>query len=520
MKSSKFIIILILFSFCLNGMAGQKERTLKNPLFVFNNGLNKQDLTFIPYNEQAIMLKKYGFDGIEHRETPKIMELKEALDKQGLKIYADYVKIDIDQKEPYLSEWKEVIPKLKGTGIILWCHLHSAKFKPSDESADALIVPIMQELADYAKPYGVKLAIYLHIWFLAEKAEDSYRIAQKVNRENVGAVFNLPHFLRIDSEGNIDKVISLILPKLFAVSICGADGGDTNNMDWDRLIQPLGKGTFDTYRLVELLADKGFEGPFGLQCYNLKGAPETYLKESGEVWKTFKQKYSSPVNTISSQENKEGWKLLFDGKSTKNWRGINQKSFPTSGWKLGNGDLIACVEGGAESGNGGDIITKKKYSSFILKWEWQMLSKGGNSGVKYFVQEGVGTNKGYGYGLEYQILDDKYHPWMLEGKMKPNDYHTLGSLYEIYPASPDKRPSPLGLWNESMIVCKGNQVEHWLNGTKILEYDRSSDDFKAKIAASKFKDIPGYGILPEGHILLQDHGSIIHYRNIKIKELK
>jgi hypothetical protein len=108
---------------------------------------------------------------------------------------------------------------------------------------------------------------------------------------------------------------------------------------------------------------------------------------------------------------------------------------------------------------------------------------------------------------------------MLEGKMRPNDYHTLGALYEIYPASPDKLPSPLGLWNESMIICQGNHVEHWLNGKKILEYNRGSDDFRAKIAASKFKDIPGYGILAEGHILLQDHGSTIHFRNIKIKEL-
>lgn len=520
MKTIKFLIILTLLAFCLNSCAGKKERALKNPLFVFNNGLNKQGLPFIPFEEQASMLKKYGFDGIEHRETTKIMELKDALDKQGLKIYTDYVKIDIDQKQPYLPEWKEVIPKLKGSGIILWCHLHSAKFKPSDEAGDALIVPIMQELADFAKPYGVKLAIYPHIWFLAEKAEDSYRIAQKVNRENVGAVFNLPHFLRTDSEENIEKVINLILPKLFAVSICGTDGGDTNTMDWDRLIQPLGQGSFDTYRLVELLADKGFEGPFGLQCYNLKGMPENYLPQSGEAWKSFKKRYSQSVNLLTSEEKQDGWKLLFNGKTTKNWRGINQKSFPTTGWRIENGNLVSDGKGGAESANGGDVITKKKYGKFILKWEWKMLTQGGNSGVKYFVQEGVGPNKAYGYGLEYQILDDKYHAWMLEGKMKPNDYHTLGSLYEIYPASPDKRPNPLGLWNESIIVCNGNMVEHWLNGDKILEYDRSSVDFKAKIAASKFKDVKGFGTLPEGHILLQDHGSIVHYRNIKIKELK
>jgi sugar phosphate isomerase/epimerase len=106
-------------------------------------------------------------------------------------------------------------------------------------------------------------------------------------------VFNLCHFLKTDSEENLEKVINLTLPKLFVVSICGANRGDTKQMEWDQLIQPLRKGTFDTYRLVELLADKGYRGPIGLQCFNLKGAPETYLNPSSEALKTFKQRYSN-----------------------------------------------------------------------------------------------------------------------------------------------------------------------------------------------------------------------------------
>ncbi|NEW84535.1 MAG: DUF1080 domain-containing protein [Mariniphaga sp.] len=520
MKTSNLIILLLL-ALCLNGIAGPKERILKNPFFAFNNSMNKQGLDFIPFETQASILKKYGFDGIEHRETPKIMELKEALDKQGLKIFADYVKIDIDQKQPYLAEWKEVIPKLKGTGIILWCHLNSAKFKSSDESADAIIAPIMQELADFAKPYGVRLAIYHHAGLLAEKADDSFRIANKVDRENVGAVFNLCHFLKTDSEENLTKVIDLILPKLFAVSICGADGGDTKNMEWNRLIQPLGKGSFDTYRLVELLVDKGFEGPFGLQCYNLKGAPENYLPQSGDAWKSFKKRYAQPMNALTPDEKSNGWQLLFDGKTVKKWRAINEKSFPKSGWNVENGEL--CISGDnvlAESINTGDIVTTKMFSNFELVWDWKMLTKGGNSGVKYLVAEGLSNNPKHGEGLEYQLLDDKNHPWMLEGKMKPNDFRTVGSLYELYPASPDKHPSPLGLWNQSRIVCKNNHVEHWLNGQKILEYERGSNDFKDRIAKSKMAAIPGFGMATEGYILLQDHGSIVHFRNIKIKELK
>ncbi len=515
MKNFSIFSILLVFTICACTVSGQKNREIKNPFFVFNNGLNKQGLEFIPYDDQAKLLKKYGFQGIEHRETKGILELRDALKEKGLSLFADYMQIDIDKPEPYLPDWKTVIPQLKGTGIILWVHIHSAVYQPSDEAADPKVVAILQELADYCKPFGVKVAIYHHVGFLAQKAEDSFRLAQKTNRENVGSVFNLCHFLKTDSEENLEKVISLTLPKLMAVSISGADGGDTKNMDWDRLIQPLGKGTFDVFRLVEFLVDKGFTGPIGLQCYALKGAPEQYLPQSSEAWKSFKARYASGTNALSKVEKKEGWELLFDGKSTNLWRGINQKVFPSTGWKVENGDLIAC----ADSVNGGDIITKKQYGNFILKWEWLMETKGGNSGVKYMVMEGLGTNKAYGYGLEYQLLDDKNHPWMTEGKMKPNDFHTLGALYELYSASPDKRPSPLGLWNESQIVCKDGKIEHWLNGNKILECDRSTSDFKTKIAQSKFKDIPGYGIIPKGYILLQDHGSVIHFRNLKVKQL-
>lgn len=225
-------------------------------------------------------------------------------------------------------------------------------------------------------------------------------------------------------------------------------------------------------------------------------------------------------NRLTKKEKKEGWALLFDGKHTGQWRGINKESFPASGWEVKNGELIVYAEDGAESGNGGDIITKKQYGSFILEWEWLMETKGGNSGIKYLVQEGIGSNDSYGYGLEYQILDDINFSKILTGEMKLNDNRTMGSLYYLYPASPLKKPNPLGTWNTSKIVCDGNHVEHWLNGQKILEYERGSDDFKNKIQASKFKDVPGYGLWPRGHILIQDHGSIVHFRNMKIKELK
>ena len=123
-------------------------------------------------------------------------------------------------------------------------------------------------------------------------------------------------------------------------------------------------------------------------------------------------------------------------------------------------------------------------------------------------------------GLEYQLLDDDGHVWMENGRMKPNDYHTTGALYELYPTSKTKTIKPLGEWNSSRILSINNHVEHWLNGEKILEYQRGSDDFTEKVAASKFKDAEGFGLFEEGYIMLQDHGGAAQFRNIKILEFE
>lgn len=239
--------------------------------------------------------------------------------------------------------------------------------------------------------------------------------------------------------------------------------------------------------------------------------PETHMEE-------IPPQHSSSAEVINPSQDPEGWKVLFDGHTTSGWRGINQDKFPEEGWEIQDGMLIVNASDGSESGNGGDIITTEEYSQFVLDWEWKMLTKGGNSGVKYFVKEGLSDNDKYGAGLEYQILDDENFSWMLEGKMQPGDYRTLASLYEIYPA-PEKSPKPLGEWNQSRIVVQGNQVSHWLNGDKVLEYTRGSEDFRKRVSESKFNEIKNFGEAPEGHILIQDHGSKMAFRHIKIKDL-
>jgi len=222
----------------------------------------------------------------------------------------------------------------------------------------------------------------------------------------------------------------------------------------------------------------------------------------------------SVSNSLSAQEKKEGWKLLFDGKTTTGWRGAYKTSFPDRGWEVRDGMLIVQPSSGGEAANGGDIVTVGEYSNFDLKVDFK-LTEGANSGIKYFVTEQQPQTPGSAIGLEYQLLDDARHP---DAKLGINGNRTLASLYDLIPAT-NKKPNPVGEWNHARIVVRGKHVEHWLNGVKVLEYERGGKEFLAHKAESKFKDRKDFGEAAKGHILLQDHGNQVFFRNIKIRVL-
>lgn len=275
-----------------------------------------------------------------------------------------------------------------------------------------------------------------------------------------------------------------------------------------------------------LIDDKTASGFFGLQVHSIGKNKDKLGKQV--MWKNAKiltenlSKYSKksslePVvtkNTLTFQEKKEGWQLLWDGKTTDGWRGAKLDAFPDKGWVIENGELIVLSSGGAESAAGGDIVTTEDYANFELLVDFK-LTPGANSGIKYYVDTEINKGPGSSIGLEYQILDDELHEDAKLGSHEGS--RTVCSLYDLIQANPDKPIKPIGEWNTAYIKSIDNHVEHWINDVKVLEYERGSEEFLKLVSESKYEKWPNFGLLEKGQILLQDHGDKVSFRNIKIK---
>ncbi len=207
-------------------------------------------------------------------------------------------------------------------------------------------------------------------------------------------------------------------------------------------------------------------------------------------------------NTLTDAEKAGGWKPLFDGHSTSGWRNFKKATFPTKGWVVEDGCLKHTLKGG-----GGDIITDASFDDFELSFEWR-LAPDGNSGVKYFITE----NRNSALGHEYQLVTAN-DPEASEQPTK----HVTASFYDVLPTRMSIKLRPAGQFNESRILVRGNHVEHWLNGEKTLAYELGSAEVKAAVAKSKFKNLAGFGEKLRGHLLLQDHGGEVWFRNLKIR---
>lgn len=287
MKSGILSIILILgLSLSLEGQKFDPDFFCFEDAFLLTPNYSFED--------QASLLKRLGFEGIELEGLDRAGEKLEVLKRAGLPVYMVYIQIDLEKELPYDTRLLDFIKQVSGSEVTLWLHIHSDKLKPSDQEGDKICVPIIQKLADFALQYGVNLALYPHTNFWLEKIDDSVRLTGKINRRNVGAVFNLCHFLKTDNRALLEQKLIAAIPFLSVVSVNGADDGNTNSMDWKRLIQPLGEGTFDVLNVLRILKENSYKGPVGLQCYNISGEPSEFLAKSMKTWNNY-------INEISNK---------------------------------------------------------------------------------------------------------------------------------------------------------------------------------------------------------------------------
>ena len=276
-----------------------------------------------------------------------------------------------------------------------------------------------------------------------------------------------------------------------------------------------------------LVDDKTRDGFIALQVHSIgadaQAGTEIIWKDvrivTEEVQKYVRKSPLQPIytkNKLTYTESQDAWKMLWDGTSSAGWRGAKLASFPENGWTMEDGILRVLSSGGAESAAGGDIVTLENFGDFELRVDFR-ITEGANSGIKYYVDTELNKADGSAIGLEYQILDDLRHPDAKLGNHEGS--RTLASLYDLIMADVNKPVNPIGAWNTAYILSKEGHVEHWLNGVKVLEYERGSEAYRQLVAESKYKVWPNFGEAVRGPILLQDHGDQVDFRNVKIRPL-
>lgn len=288
----RYLILLTVVAVMMMGCERSDKKELDNVFYAFNNSVRSLRNTPKGVDTQAEFIKKLGFDGLGGHFSKDYFVERKALDKVDLDMPEYYwaMKIDSVGNITNKQELNDIIKDSKDRNLLIAIVL---RFKHDNQkTGDPMVVKSLQELADFSTPYGVKIAIYPHYTNYCETSEHSLRLAKMANRKNVGAIYNICHLLKAEGAKGWEQKLLDALPYLFMISINGADTGNTREMEFNRLIQPLGEGTFDTYELVKLAKDNGYDGPFGLQCYNIKQDFEVALTKSITTWKEYQKRYA------------------------------------------------------------------------------------------------------------------------------------------------------------------------------------------------------------------------------------
>lgn len=281
---------LVLLAVVPPARAGEPAaKTLPNPFFVLSNGVQCEK--YATPEAQAGVLKELGYAGIGPSGTGGVPEMLAALDEQDLKLFALYIGANLDPDKPaYDPKLPEVIRTLKGRETFIWLYVLSREFKRSSPDGDARAVKIVREIGVMAEESGIRVALYPHAGFYVERVEDAVRVAEKVDRKNVGVTFNLCHWLKLDEPSSMRRLMELARPHLFLVTVNGADH---DGKTWDRLIQPLDRGSFDLHGFLKTLKGLGYTGPVGLQCYAVPGDKYENLKRSIQAWRSLSEKLAA-----------------------------------------------------------------------------------------------------------------------------------------------------------------------------------------------------------------------------------
>ncbi|MCG8306230.1 MAG: sugar phosphate isomerase/epimerase [Cytophagales bacterium] len=291
----KIISVTLISCFFVGCSVQKKRKELDNVFYCFNNGVRTLPNAPEGFDAQASLIKKVGFDGISGHISEDYFQRRASLDKVGIAMPEIYWGMTLtDEGEiTYKEEIKEIIKDALNRDLLVALFLNAKRFMDHKTEGDKLFAEGIRELADFAAPYHVKVAIYPHVNNYCEESAHSIEMVKLIDRDNVGVIFNTCHLLKVEGEEGWEEKALATLPYLDMVSINGSDSGNTREMGWDRLIQPLGEGTFDTYKLVKLLKDNGYDGKFGLQCYNIKQDCEVALGKSMKTWRSYQEKYAA-----------------------------------------------------------------------------------------------------------------------------------------------------------------------------------------------------------------------------------
>ena len=284
-----FILLLILIG-PWNRLSAQE--TLDNTFYVFNNCVRTLPGAPDELDDQIALIKDLGYDGMGGHHSQDNLVLLDALNKAGLQMPEVYWPVTLlDSGEVSFDQrLLEIIRKAAHTELLVTLVLSTESKIDDRESGDQLFAAGIAEIADYAIQYDAKIAVYPHVGNYCETVDQTLRMATMINRDNAGMVFNLCHFLKVEGEKDWKTQLKKALPYVYMVSLNGTDSGDTQAMDWDRLIQPLGEGTFDTFEVVRFLKDQDYGEKYGLQCYNIKQDCEIALKKSMATWKDYQKR--------------------------------------------------------------------------------------------------------------------------------------------------------------------------------------------------------------------------------------